>query len=219
MGRDTMSESEPAMGPRGGSRGPAIFAGPADRANPAVHEALRHTTNAPNFAFASPGQQAVVPAFSHLGPPATPGGASNKYGESPAGGGGSMRSPLGAPTITPSPVPGGGTVVQHGFVKTAVDALATEGRIIEDAAIHEQYSRVITPEPPPTEETEEVCYLLQQALEARRRWLFKPVATLDQLTHDEEAHRMRDCFDGDPFAYQRAVSACGNVPSPWAAPV
>ena len=30
------------------------------------------------------------------------------------------------------------------------------GRIIEDAAMHEQYVRVITPEPAPTEETEEV---------------------------------------------------------------
>ena len=41
------------------------------------------------------------------------------------------------------------------------------GRMIEDAAMHDQYCRVITPEPVPTEETEEVCYLLRQALEAR----------------------------------------------------
>lgn len=35
------------------------------------------------------------------------------------------------------------------------------GRIIEDAAMHEQYVRVITPEPAPTEETEEVrlCWM------------------------------------------------------------
>lgn len=39
---------------------------------------------------------------------------------------------------------------------TTADAMATEGRIIEDAAMHEQYVRVITPMPAPTEETEEV---------------------------------------------------------------
>lgn len=33
--------------------------------------------------------------------------------------------------------------------------------------MHDQYCRVITPEPIPTEETEEVCYLLRQALDLR----------------------------------------------------
>jgi hypothetical protein len=42
---------------------------------------------------------------------------------------------------------------------TTADAMATEGRIIEDAAMHEQYVRVITPEPQPTEEMEEVRWV------------------------------------------------------------
>lgn len=50
---------------------------------------------------------------------------------------------------------------------TTADAMATEGRIIEDAAMHEQYVRVITPEPAPTEETEEVGW---------RGWRRRPVA-------------------------------------------
>jgi len=41
-------------------------------------------------------------------------------------------------------------------------------QIIEDAAVHEQYCRVITPEPAINEETEEVTFLLQQCLELRR---------------------------------------------------
>ena len=41
-------------------------------------------------------------------------------------------------------------------------------QIIEDAAVHEQYSRVITPEPAMNEETEDVCALLQQCLDLRQ---------------------------------------------------
>ncbi len=40
-------------------------------------------------------------------------------------------------------------------------------QIIEDAAVHEQYCRVITPEPAINEETEEVTFLLQQCLDLR----------------------------------------------------
>ena len=45
-------------------------------------------------------------------------------------------------------------------------------QIIEDAAVHEQYSRVITPEPAMNEETEDVCALLQQCLDIRQATLF-----------------------------------------------
>ena len=44
-------------------------------------------------------------------------------------------------------------------------------QIIEDAAVHEQYSRVITPEPAMNEETEDVCALLQQCLDLRQAGL------------------------------------------------
>ena len=46
-------------------------------------------------------------------------------------------------------------------------ALLPGVQIIEDAAVHEQYSRVITPEPAMNEETEDVCALLQQCLDIR----------------------------------------------------
>lgn len=39
--------------------------------------------------------------------------------------------------------------------------------MIEDAAMHEAYVRVITPEHSPSEETEDVCYMLQEAMELR----------------------------------------------------
>jgi hypothetical protein len=40
-------------------------------------------------------------------------------------------------------------------------------QIIEDAALHDQYCRVITPEPAINEETEEVCALLKQCHDLR----------------------------------------------------
>lgn len=40
-------------------------------------------------------------------------------------------------------------------------------QIIEDAAMHDQYCRVITPEPAINEETEEVCALLKQCYALR----------------------------------------------------
>ena len=40
-------------------------------------------------------------------------------------------------------------------------------QIIEDAAMHDQYCRVITPEPAINEETEEVCALLKQCYQLR----------------------------------------------------
>lgn len=40
-------------------------------------------------------------------------------------------------------------------------------QIIEDAAVHENYCRVITPEPAISEETEDVCALLKQCLQLR----------------------------------------------------
>jgi hypothetical protein len=40
-------------------------------------------------------------------------------------------------------------------------------QIIEDNAMHEQYCRVITPEPGLNEETEDVCAMLKQCLDLR----------------------------------------------------
>lgn len=66
------------------------------------------------------------------------------------GGGGGVTTVGSYPAnITALAPPAMGTI-------TTADAMASEGRIIEDAAMHEAYVRVITPEPAPTEETEEV---------------------------------------------------------------
>ena len=48
-------------------------------------------------------------------------------------------------------------------------------QIIEDAAVHEQYCRVITPEPAINEESEDVCALLKQCLDMR--WVSLPLAS------------------------------------------
>ena len=52
---------------------------------------------------------------------------------------------------------------------------------IEQAASQfEDYCRVVTPEHAPTEESEEVCAMLMECLEMRKRWLFQPVVGPDQ---------------------------------------
>ncbi len=56
-------------------------------------------------------------------------------------------------------------------------------QIIEDAAVHEQYCRVITPEPAINEETEEVTFLLQQCLELRRGPVASPASRRDHGQH------------------------------------
>ncbi|KAK9843466.1 hypothetical protein WJX81_004251 [Elliptochloris bilobata] len=65
--------------------------------------------------------------------------------------------------------------------------MALEGKIIEDAAVHEQYCRVITPEPAINEETEEVTFLLQQCLDLREKWLFRPAVPPSEMPPLPEA--------------------------------
>ncbi len=164
--------------------------------------------------------------------PGTGSTVATKYGESPAQSIVTGRNPGGLPGLSPSP--GGGVVVaqqgggaggsgaangggsnQVNNPITTADALATEGRIIEDAALHEQYSRVILPDPASSEETEEVAWLLQRALDARHKWLFKPVQGNETLVNLPEIHRMHECImDGNPFAWvteQAAPLTCEMV--------
>ena len=220
--QDTFSEGEAALAR--GHHTTAIYAGPADRANPAVVEALRHTAFVPGVGSAASTPNAAAPNGGHHhhygnnssqqpqhaqqhNHGASPSG---KYGESPAPSLTPHRTPLqgltpthgGAMAIAQPPPAAQGGPNGNGAPITTADALATEGRIIEDAALHEQYSRVILPEPASNEETEEVCWLLQRALDARRRWLFKPALGPESLAGLPEATRMRECIcNGEPFAW------------------
>ena len=281
---ETYSETEPSRG-HGIA---AIFAGPADRANPAVHEALRHTVFVPEMSTnQSQQQQLLLPSSLSGGVAGLPNStttaaaavnglsSSSSYqhyhhthsmsSPSPSRhhhnhpGGEFQRTPGSAGTTTttttpppmtakftsipshpdaspsqrlsplaghsPSPSPGGNGKVIPGQLpnlgaaggaatgvgvgggvllppSTAADALATEGRIIEDAALHEHYSRVILPDPASNEETDEVCWMLQRALDARHKWLFKPAQGYETLVGLPEVTRMRQCIPGcDPFAW------------------
>jgi AMP deaminase len=79
--------------------------------------------------------------------------------------------------------------------RTTQDVLKSEGSMIEDAALHEQYNRVLTPEMPHSEETQEVCHRLKLALAEREKWVFKPrVSPQDMRT--PEAHSMKECLTG-----------------------
>ena len=57
---------------------------------------------------------------------------------------------------------------KHVLSRTRVaEAGSARAQIIEDAAVHDQYCRVITPEPAINEETEDVCQDLQGCLDLR----------------------------------------------------
>lgn len=74
----------------------------------------------------------------------------------------------------------------------SANELAWEGQIIEDAAVHEQYCRVITPEPAINEEAEDVCALLQQCLDMRVKWLFTPALSPEQRASEPEVASMSE---------------------------
>ncbi|KAL4859603.1 AMP deaminase [Chlorella vulgaris] len=189
------SESELGALMQGHSDRPAqMYAGPAERSNQAAAGYLRNQS----FSFptmpphgASPAQAQLLPGGLQRFPPPL-------ALEPPQGGGlaapGQMVVPSYPAPITAQAPPTTQTV-------TTADAMATEGRIIEDAAMHEQYVRVITPMPAPTEETEEVCYLLRQALDMRARWLFRQQFSPEQLAHLPEAVTFSQVY-GDPYDWQ-----------------
>ncbi|KAL4437014.1 hypothetical protein ABPG75_004153 [Micractinium tetrahymenae] len=208
-----LSEPEAAMMAGQASRPATIYPGPADRSNQAAAGYLRNQ----GFTFptmlssaASPGQQLLQGAPRFVPPLALDGRAASI---SSAAGGGAPAAAIGGampavpgmpgqqmmvgsfPAAIPTPAPPPMQTI------TTADAMATEGRIIEDAAMHEQYVRVITPEPAPTEETEEVCYLLRQCLDMRSRWLFRPALSPQQLADLPEAVTVTD-VQGDPFVWQ-----------------
>jgi hypothetical protein len=207
-------------------------------------------------------------------PSASPPGGAAAAGAAPSTGGSQMLVGSYPAPVAASPPPTMHTI-------TTADAMATEGRIIEDAAMHEQYVRVITPEPQPTEEMEEVrweggwslvaggrlleawllepllqlaaagrgsylsaaacsprqmhccltpchlplppplfsaasqvCYLLQQSLDMRARWLFRPQYSPEQLAHlPEEATVTRVL--GDPFHWQPQVRGAELWAAVW----
>ncbi|KAL4432444.1 hypothetical protein ABPG77_001743 [Micractinium sp. CCAP 211/92] len=211
-----LSESEAAAMTDQASRPATLYTGPADRSNQAAAGYLRNQ----GFTFptmlsgnASPGQQQLMQGAPRFVPPLALDGRApsmSSAGSSMPGVGsaGALQGMPAAPGMpgqqvmvgsfpaaipTPAP-PAMGTI-------TTADAMATEGRIIEDAAMHEQYVRVITPEPVPTEETEEVCYLLRQCLDMRGRWLFRPALSPEQLADMPEAVTVTDA-KGEPFVWQ-----------------
>lgn len=77
---------------------------------------------------------------------------------------------LHVPAHAGSPIPG-----HKVTIPSSADKLVDTGKAIEQAAVlYDDYCRVITPENLLTEETEEVCAMLVECLELRRKWLFKP---------------------------------------------
>jgi AMP deaminase len=180
---DLVSESE-----GGQNVGPPMYAGPADRSNPAVYDALRHTYTQKSIAVAHgpvkgrPGHNSDQP------PPALPRPPSQQSMAQKHEGYGQSNTPKAAPKKQQ---------YQSG-AQTTQDVLATEGRIIEDAALHEHYNRVFTPELPQSEEYEDVCNMLKQALNERKKWVFAPrVAPQDMGV--PEAQSMEECLGNDPF--------------------
>lgn len=83
-----------------------------------------------------------------------------------------------------------------------VDMLAQSGKAIEQAASSiEDYCRITTPETVLNEEMEEVCGMLVEALEMRKKWLFQPAVTLEARRFELEATVPSEIFS-DPLIYK-----------------
>jgi len=158
----------------------------AARPRPPRDPALRGLSPPPTAASASASDADAVLAPRGRGsgalPPPAPAAASHVPRPWP---------PPGAPPL-PTPPP------THA-VATAGEA-AAEGRIIEDAALHEQYCRVITPEPAASEEAEGVCGLLRECLDLRLKWSFVPAAH-PGATPVDEAVKPSDVPGPRPFEW------------------
>ncbi|PSC67241.1 AMP deaminase isoform A [Micractinium conductrix] len=210
-----VSESEAAAMSARGDLPATLYPGSADRSNSAIAEYLRNQ-GTPQFSFptllgaaGSPGQAALLSAGApRYLPPlsldnrsaqsmAAVGGGAPAGGSAAGAAGAGQQLVVGSypANITAQPPPAMTTI-------TTADAMASEGRIIEDAAMHEAYVRVITPEPAPTEETEEVSSLLKQSLDMRARWLFRPVLAPEQQADLPEAVTVSALRGSEPFDWQ-----------------
>ena len=181
---DAVSESEGGSVVRGGMN-KVYTAGPADRSNLGV------LTRA----------AAVSGHGNHHG--GVVGGVGVSGGVGGAGGG---NTPKGGVVMgVANAASQAGHQHQHAMAhQTTQDVLKNEGSMIEDAALHELYNRVLTPEMPHSEETQDVCHRLKLALDEREKWVFKPRVSPQDM-HVQEAHSMKECLLGsgsreqDPF--------------------
>ncbi|GAB4817976.1 hypothetical protein N2152v2_005022 [Parachlorella kessleri] len=198
--------SDLALAASGAHRPAAVLTGPANRSNAAAQQFMRAASygnlqGLGTAGAAAPSSSAQVQPYKYPQQPdsARTAGATAAPGP-PAQPPPAVVVPSFPLAITAQPPPSP--------VVTTADAMASEGRLIEDAAMHDQYCRVITPEPIPTEETEEVCYLLKQAMDLRSKWLFRPLLSPEQQAHLPEATTFSQLI-GDPFAYRPVEAA------PW----
>lgn len=190
-----VSESEGGAGAE-----PVIYAGPADRSNPALHDALRHTVQYPYIQKVNGTGATKHQSFNgeaHQTSTTMPRSASVPGHTAPL-----QQARLDGYGQSSTPKANGAAKrrnINHHVRQTTQDVLATEGRIIEDAALHEHYNRVLTPEMPQTEEAEDVCHMLKKALDERSKWVFKPRLSPEDMVDVPEAQLMRHCLGDDPF--------------------
>ncbi|KAK9839161.1 hypothetical protein WJX74_010777 [Apatococcus lobatus] len=159
-------------GPNGSKRASKPVLNPADRSNAAsldIHGlAKRHS----NLALAGLAGSRAHSGLQHGGEHLRGAASSERL---------STAYSVARPDLVPPPpsLPAPHPPPEH-TINTAGDMMR-EGAIIEEAALHEQYCRVITPEPHISEEMEEVCALLEECLRLRQKWLFKPRDSPEQL--------------------------------------
>ena len=79
------------------------------------------------------------------------------------------------------------------------------------AAAQAAYCRVITPEPAPSEESEDVCALLRECLELRAKWLFSPATPPERRPAAPEAAAPSEVA-GRPPPFEWGESEPGPAP-------
>ncbi|GMH37954.1 hypothetical protein BSKO_05838 [Bryopsis sp. KO-2023] len=84
-----------------------------------------------------------------------------------------------------------------------VSAIMDRGKAIEEAALVEDYCRVITPETQLTEEYEDVCLTVVECLTLREKWLFEVREDLkpENMKKSTEVARPSELHGKDPFQY------------------
>jgi len=96
---------------------------------------------------------------------------------------------------------GDGEVPRSGST-SVLTAMVNQGKAIEDAAMQEHYSRVLTPETLPTEEQEDVAALLKECLDMRDKWLWRDAP---EVPHECGEVTCVSDLRPDPLSYKPAA--------------
>ncbi|MEW5317860.1 MAG: hypothetical protein WDW38_009124 [Sanguina aurantia] len=179
----------------------------------AFHSAVHHTVTEPvpnlhhlQGGGSGHGPQRSAPSVTHMPFPSakspTGGFAAFKVAASVPSGlarnlsGGNLQALAAAAVAGPASASATHSIVQqaaavlgsHQMVLAGMQSVPHNYTELPDMSMYDDYSRVITPEMAQTEEMEEVCSMLMECMEMRKKWLFTPAqGPMDRRNEPEAA--------------------------------